>query len=1069
MPSKEPRVSNLYPEEEPRTSNLYPEEEPRISDLFGEEERQLERAQDSLPYDAGIPLMIEAREDAGNLGQDIISLLSGAYTNAPQITTEGLNVIFGGGIIPGRGLSTEEKAFMANGLIAPTFGFLMDAEEKPRRAAVEAIKYLQETGLGKAQRTSLRFLFGGGGLGVSQALEEQPKTKFSWSELEDAMSKGWSGEVQTKVGVLRRRAVLTDNEIEARNTFLDKYPKLKAAATFGEFSEDLAFSLLTEAFMWDAAKKGAKIGDLFDYDKIRPKQFVSGFDSIVKTRMEEIMQDPELLALVMSGADIPNRPELVDSLFDQIKDRVDVEVFNNFKVSSADEAVKAIIHHELLQKVTKITKPGGSQLVKRKQLDNIIDAISNGRTKKIEQLDKYELEAAYKDIQALIAAPEAWKPNFFGRKVGGVPTWKVFETMGVPRAYDIVDNAIYQINLNKFSRIEWQNQAIKGYEKKFGRKFNEVANEVAARMADIGPDKWYQLQHQDWLDKMDLDEIWYLRDMVTYDKANYWDPIADVAEELGFIGGKSGVARQEWYFHHRTRFIDLMNKRMDDAVKRGEKVVLPSEYYLERILGKKIPANVSIPEFFARHANEENIPYNWREITDIAYKEELNKVYLEPSLKEMEALVTATDNGDIIQYSADWARYVRGHPTRLDEIANQGIEFITGKAKRFGIKPIERNQRAYEKLTKEFRKVITTGTMAFNTRSIAKNFLQSNLTINTIGSKATMAGIESAWSAGGRRMLGKYHATLGRGKHILPLSEIDITTAQGFSNLTSKLTTTGLKGFSAVDLYMNVAGAGNGAMFKLITSDPKRMAELVEYAAKKGVSSKATKGMKFWDVLADAVDDGHFEDLVNLANRNIKMTQWSYLPHDYPRHLWGATGKTVWQFTSWPSNYFSVHLPQLIKQMTTGTGVFGDKVPYAQRLALINFVARTSAMIYIGGKLGYNLRHLGITGPLPTGRLGGYFKTPFPVSPGTELVYSFGEAIVGSMTMEGDRLEAAWKGFANAAPTAIPFGTMGKHLYRVFGSGEEEIPALFFPPAKAPKPGALKTLKGLKGLEFKLP
>ena len=1041
-------------------------EERSLGDVLDtQSDRALEHLEEVVPFDAGVPLLTEQREDEFSLSpvSAFRNLFEYGKEKYPGVEADALHALFRR---PGFGLTQAEREVMAEKMIRPGAGFLLDFEEKPFSALTSGIDYMQGTTFGKAQRSSLRFLFGGTLPQVGRALKEDTKP-FNYSELVESLRAGWNFESNVKVSDLRKQAILTEDERSGLFSMLKKYPKLGTAVAVGELIEDFGWSIMTEIYLGKALLAAGKnvpiVRGILNVEAMSPGEFKRGFDNVVSTQVEQVMNNPEELTRLMEQVgleDVIEQQKRTDALFKQLSNEVGVSVFDNFKVTTADEAIKAAVHHELLTNVMKITKPDGSPIVTKKQLDSIVEAISLGKAKTIDNLNQYELEAAYKDIQALLAAPKNWRPNFFGRRVGGVPSWKVFETMGIPRIYEVGDNAIYRMNVMRFDRGDWAKEAIRTYEKRFGRKFDDAANEVAARMADVGPQSFIIYQAPDWSKRMSTDEINYLADMVRYDRENYWDPLADLAEELGYIN--KDVPRQVWYFHHRTKFIDSMKGRLQGQIDRGERVVMPSDYRLERILREKIPTDITIPEFFAR-VKEDDILHDWRNVTGASFNEELRKLYLEPASKEMEALAVATGKGEIRQFTADWINNIRRRPTKIDEAMNEFVEFATrGK--------ITKHERMYEKALREFRKDITLGTMGLNSRPVMKNLFQSLLTINTIGSRATMAGMESVYSKGGRRLLGSYHSTLGRGTKMIPLSQIDISTARGWSALTSTALRGSLAPFHAVDMYINVAGAGNGALYKLITSKPNRMRELVEFAATQKISAKAAKTSKFWNVLADAVDAGKFGDLVDLANRNIKMTQWSYLPHDMPRHLWGQTGKTVWMYTSWPSNYFTVHLPQLTKQMFTGTGVFGEKVPAATRVALASFVARTAAIIYTGKKLGYDMSHLGLTGPLPQGKLGGFMPIPLPVTPGVELAYGLGMAVHAAATLPqgAKNFDRAWKAayssLKNTAPTLIPFGTAGRRGYRIFGSGEEDISSAFFRPIKK-KTGGLKTLDSLNSLK----
>jgi len=718
-------------------------------------------------------------------------------------------------------------------------------------------------------------------------------------------------------------------------------------------------------------------------------------------------------------------------------------VYKEFDWDALEAAFGRDVRIEFLNAIAKPAREGAKPLVKESIITRLTDAISLGTKKKVADLSPAELAALTDDVTTLLKAPKSMSMlTEIGADFGGVPSWALLERLGLRRGYDAIDDAMFTVTLQQVDRGKWVSDNMKRYKKLFGKKWDETADEIAARLADEGPRAALPPELVEGLGQEEFD---FIRDLVHTDRVRFWEPLADRAEQMGLIGGNTGVPREEFYYHHRKRIHDMMKRRF-----RDKNTIMPADYRMDKIMKRSVPAGVNVPEFFARHVEDSSeISLAWRDVTRISQREELRRLYLEPAMKRLSALADASPieiRKAAQEYSSEWVRYVRGMPHPLDEKLNRllakGVETVT-------VGRVKLAERSFERFSNGMRRYIITGTIGFNPRSIMKNMTQSLLTVNTIGHRATAAGWESMFTAGGRKLLGKYNVMSGGRR--LAMAEVNIASRQGWERLSTL-------GFAAVDKYINCAGAGNGALWKIVTGSTKYMDELVEHGAEMGVKANAVRGARFWDVLSDAIDGGKFEEAVHLANRNIKFTQYSYNPWDMPKHLWSQWGKNTFMFTTWPSNFFGAHLPQLWHQLIKGGDVFGQAVTPAQRLALITFTMKGATLFAMGRKLGYNLDHLFLTGPMPVGRIHGHLQVPAPVTPPTELAIALGSIGLGALSANDKLVDNGVTGLKNIWAPFVPGGTVGRQVIRV-ARGEAPLQAIILP----------KRIKQPKKLKWKMP
>jgi len=1095
----------------------------------------------------------------------------------------------------------------------------------------------------------------------------------SWDEIKGAVQDGWRGKQYGTVVDIIKRNTLTDEEIAIYNNFLSRHRGIRIADKVGDVATEFASAVAFEYMMYGGIKAGAKrvpgLKGLFD--DVPKSVLRGGFSEAIEYKARRAMSVQNFLEVLQTNPQTLS-PDW-SAFSDALRPRLQKEYIR--VVTQAAEGAKPIVAPSTIKTMVNNLTFGKVKTGKR-TIANILD-----------DLDSSTLAALIEDVATDVRAPKTvGLLTQAGADWGGIPSWKVFENLGLSRAYDYVDDAMGSMTVLNIERRKWMKDTIKEFQGLYGRKWDDTIDEIVARFADEGPKakipfalkdnlfsnipsdpkelekyllagrklrlgglkelpeevrarmvKGIAKQDVPWLRNQAYElQLDWLRNVADTDRALHWDALADLAEAQGLIvrpvaytykpftgvsdrpfyhgtkapitsldqadplqfsrdsnlfgeglyltdnpnvaagyartkgrgvagkvltarigrvqlldmteslpdnaykafadiidgltGGNfaafkpekrtgeamfialkeaiddvglaasgtvdiyqdvhwalsnigydgliykgglrvgsdygmhnavvifpesvgkvrpiatpkpvtdviRGVPREEYYYHWRKKFIDRMKERASDPELR----VLPADYRVDKAIKQKLPAKVNVPEFIARTGEREGIRYDWRNVTNMAYREELRKLYFEPAAKEFKAIIEGLPESEMkklaVDYSNDWMRYVRGMPSKWDDrfnrLVGKGIEKVT-------LNRVHVRQRAFEQYSQRIRRLIFTGTIGGNPRSITKNMTQSLLTVNTIGHRATMAGWESMFSPGGRRLLNQYRVMAGGRR--LAMAEFNVASVRGWERLASG-------GFSAVDKYMNCAGAGNGAIYYLFQRSKKHMDELTEYAIKKygGSGRDAIRGKRFWNTVADAVDDGHFKGLVELANRNIKYTQYSYMPWDMPRHLWSQTGKTALMFTSWPSNFFGAHLPQLYKQLMKGENIFGMAVTPAQRVALLTYITKGMAIYGIGAKLGYDMKHLLVTGPMPTGRIHGYLRVPAPVSPPVELATALGSLAVGGMTLDDNMIDQGIIGLKNVYPAFIPAGTAARQVIRV-AKKKAPFEAIFLP--KRPK------------------
>ncbi len=670
------------------------------------------------------------------------------------------------------------------------------------------------------------------------------------------------------------------------------------------------------------------------------------------------------------------------------------------------------------------------------------------------------------------------------------PAWRVFERAGIPRAYDVIDGAKYTEGVLVGERDVWESSSKEGFKKLFKKDLeSEEAKYVLAEYADKGVNN--AVLPPEITNKFSGDELRYMKDIVTGDKVR-WDAHKQTSIDQGIgtidpaeADATGKVLLVDYYYHHRTPFYDDViaefkkqreqwwEKQSDNL--RWEKYrgdinrVMPADlgfdveaHYRQRGLQEKIPTKINASEFMRRMETDTEYSRDFWNITRQSYQSEIRKLYLEPALLEADAIVKVLPErmkNEMVPYLREYTKLARGMEVKGDVTLNRMITKRSLGIERMTKGRWKAQERAWEHASSMLRQNIIRGTMHYNPRIIGKNLFQTMHSVATIGPRATLAGIESMFTKGGRGLLDHYHTMLGR----TPFEGLDITKPRTWDKF-------GMWMNQAVERYINCASAGNGAIHYLLTRSEKHMMELNKFAISKGYTKQAVTGARMWDTFHEAVHEGHFKDLVEMGNRNIKVDQYSYHRWDMPQHLWSASGKNAFMFTSWPSNAFRVFYPQLWKQMRHGKNVFGGKADMWQRFALLSHVTMTGALYVLGQELGYNMGWILASGQLPTGYLLGT-ELPFPVSPvisapidafasSIELAKGAGNALIGSLGGDEKRMnyeftKRFW--YRDFPSFVIPGGAFGLAIYQAKTGKQDWSSLLMSRPAKKKETGGVRT------------
>jgi len=472
--------------------------------------------------------------------------------------------------------------------------------------------------------------------------------------------------------------------------------------------------------------------------------------------------------------------------------------------------------------------------------------------------------------------------------------------------------------------------------------------------------------------------------------------------------------------------------------------------YSVRAFEKSIPSKITATEFLKRVKDNKAFSLDAIEVFRMAFRSEMRKLFLEPVLEQGAYFIKSlppSERKDVIgKMFRRFALMARGMEAKGDKTTNELFSALSKAVGKVVNETPIRNlpkvaginkelvwrsrERAFDNFTGILRKAYLRGTLSANIRVLTKNLFQVMHSISTLGSKSTWAGIESMFSADGRAILKNFDVMIGR----MPLESFNITDLSTFDRI-------GLLPNQAVEFYINCASAGNGAIWKLMTSSTARMQELAKYAIRKGYDPASIQGFQFWRIMREAIEDGLFKDVVYWATQNIKFTQFAYNKWDLPASLTSSMGKTILMYSNWWQHFWTAYIPALFKMLIKGETPYGMKLGWTklQRYSVLGYASMMAGIAYVGSKLGFNM---GWMFPTTTGKLGGYsFAVPVspPVATGTDIAFTLGGLVDGAMSGNNEGYNQALKRLIEYdLPTVIPAGAMWRASMQV---AEEKKPA----------------------------
>ena len=928
---------------------------------------------------------------------------------------------------------------------------MLDFEERPRKALFNILALRSQKGIERAEIPGIK---------------QYPLTR---GDIKKAITDGWNGiEYMSPTDVLETQTSYDVDLWIRQQKLMDRHPSLRMADTVSKAVIDTIIAIGTEVAIGAAVTKAKKVTRppaLFS--RFIPKiQATDSLDDIIMSTTERIAKsegfsDPVEGLIKAMQAD----PENIDEYIRSYSTFFDIDLPG---AESADEVLKGLIYKKYIQ------ANAVDDIIPKKNVDDLILAMTNQQKKVLTELNYTELEDLALEMQSIKNAPAKYRKGFLAqinRRTSGPPV-NTFARLGMSRQHDRIVDALYDKKIWHNDAMFWEIDAKRQFKKTFGKVWTEdspidqamwyVANNYPVKEWDDAVRKAVTPEEIDWLKLRAAED----RDLV-------WNPLADMAEEQGLITTdpaliKKGVApRLDYYVHWMNeKLIGLMKWRDRIAQAEGRGITVPGEYDLKKILRRKqVPAKFNIGEFIARKATPDDLSRNWTRSRHIAIKDELNRVLIQPEFIRFNAAVDALPvdvdtPGQSLRRNAKealagWARQARNMPEDIDMNLNQAFNAWSQKMEK--IAPgWDSTERSWENFTRWSSKRIDQGLLLANPRPTIRNLFQSLLASNIYGHRATLWGFQQMLTPGGRRLLQTSKAYVGRG---VPVAAFDLTDPRKFQRLA-------YLGIATTDKYINVSVSYLSGWRYYFRRKPKAFAELAEFAATKGIPEGALRrGNTFSNTLADALEAGMFSEARRTIDmRGIALTQWMYDKWAMTPLLRSSTGKLFGKYTSWQQYMWGGHMPQLWDQLRTGRDIFGMKASPAVRYAMLGFVAKGALLYQLGEQLGISMEHLVLTGSLPSGYLMGK-EMPFPVSPATGAVIgggaaavglakgtmkAFGTMSIGALTEDNNLLDRGIDQLLYSGKTMIPLYGTYRQAAKAW-RGEQDIGGVFWPTRKKKK------------------
>jgi len=339
---------------------------------------------------------------------------------------------------------------------------------------------------------------------------------------------------------------------------------------------------------------------------------------------------------------------------------------------------------------------------------------------------------------------------------------------------------------------------------------------------------------------------------------------------------------------------------------------------------------VDIKELMHRVGKREGLIENADTAFRAVLHNETNAFMMQPAYEGTMELARMTGNDHLIDWVTDWInRGIRGIPTKkeaaVEEWVGKGIAkhiWNPGIGRVFKSTRVEEGQMATRKILGTYRRGANLLALGGNVASALKNSVSILNNIPAIGYKATIEGLRSISTTGGKELMKKSNMVFGKGHHVY---ELDIDALTKIESGASWM-------FRFGEKWLTTSTAFNGAMYKQIAKNKKSLEILKEF----GYTGRGS-GHNFWESVNNAVKGGYFKYEIRQADDIAQRTQSSFAAWDLPKFLWSPMNKTLFQYSNWPLNYFANYLPSLFRWAHDGVSPMGN----------MNFMERTAIMRHI--------------------------------------------------------------------------------------------------------------------------
>jgi len=666
-------------------------------------------------------------------------------------------------------------------------------------------------------------------------------------------------------------------------------------------------------------------------------------------------------------------------------------------------ASSRVIRQKYLENVYKITDAPG-----RKRVNEIIDTLTLGRLKdtsgkgfakgvgqgwkKMELLSDDELGTLFDMMNfyenPIKATKSTWR--FMPFKDDFTPIWAWYKRKGVPIIGQLFESADFE-NTRRVKRLTdlWQDQV-----KIVGD--DDLTQKLVYHLAEGDPDnaahkliKYHNIPDAK-VEK--LREAARVANTIT-------DELADDLVKLNLWPvDKSGkpLPRYKNYAYHQVKL---------EAMKEH-----PDPYLIAKMVQQYEHAtNTKISISMLKHRLKHDLPlaYNANASTMSAIHMESYKIHWEPTYKQARQYAKLTGDHQIIKRTDDVIKFtLRGEITPFEARLEPKFQALSKRIDAIdNWLPGKKHWQIQERETKRFlnawRRGVYGGAMSYRPGPALRNLTQSTFPIAITGYKDFFSGQQSLWTQNGRAFVKDNCRLL-----------VNRTPMEGFDmGMLSRIEQTGMWGFRKVDEIPNVQGTFNSTFYHRVARNKDKL-DIVRKYGDFGNPRLDVDG--FFKAANRAVRHGQLGNEVTYANLATKTFQYGYRPYDMPHAMSGVVGKTVFQFGTWPSNYFYNVLPTLADGALYGKGIAGESLSIRQRMGMFRHWLNGQAIIAGGAALGIDAtRHAapgptlrptqeGLTGGAVPLTIGGAFPMSI-ASPGVQLLSGTVQALFAMSAGRGTK------------------------------------------------------------------